>query len=100
MAAITTTEEIVANADYHSRLIRTLSEIEYAGPAARNHESYVRDLERQLEESNKKIEELVKATSKERKDHERLRDSTTKKLAARLTGKKEKFEQEQLKEEQ
>lgn len=96
---ITTTEDIVQNADYHSRLLRTLSDLEYAPTALRQHQEYIKDLEAQLAASDKRVEELSKKTKKERKDHERLRDSTARRFAAKLSGKKEKYEAEQEKEE-
>lgn len=96
---MTTTEEIVQHADYHARLLRTLSDLDYTPTALRQHREYIRDLEGQLVASDRKVEELAKATKKERKDHERLRDSTTRRLAAKLSGKKEKYEAEQEKEE-
>ncbi|TEB33771.1 hypothetical protein FA13DRAFT_111992 [Coprinellus micaceus] len=96
---VTTTEEIVQHADYHAKLLRTLSDLDYTPTALRQHREYIRDLEGQLVASDRKVEELAKATKKERKDHERLRDSTTRRLAAKLSGKKEKYEAEQEKEE-
>lgn len=96
---ITTTEDIVQNADYHSRLLRTLSDLDYTPTALRQHAEYIKDLEAQLAASDKKVAELAKVTKKERKEHERLRDSATRRLAAKLSGKKEKYEAEQEKEE-
>ncbi|KAJ2933286.1 hypothetical protein H1R20_g3864, partial [Candolleomyces eurysporus] len=95
----TTREEIVANADYHSRLLQSCSEVEYAPPALRQHDSYIKDLEGQLAGSDKKVEDLSKITKKERKEHEKLRDSTARRFAAKLSGKLEKFEANQMKEE-
>jgi hypothetical protein len=95
----TTTEEIVANADYHSRLLQSCSQVEYAPPALKQHDSYIKDLEGQLTESDKKVEDLAKVTKKERKEHEKLRDSTARRFAAKLSGKLEKFEANQMKEE-
>ncbi|KAG2005670.1 hypothetical protein CC2G_002057 [Coprinopsis cinerea AmutBmut pab1-1] len=95
----TTEEAIVANADYHNHLLSTLSQLDYAEPALTQHRSYIADLEAQIARSDKKIEELAVKTKKERKEHEQLRDSTARRLAARLTGKKEKFEAREEKEE-
>ncbi|KAF5325950.1 hypothetical protein D9611_001010 [Ephemerocybe angulata] len=99
MSAITTTEDIVQNADYHAKLLRENSDLEYSSSALRQHLSYLEDLEAQLAASEKKVAELVKATNKERKEHERLRDSTARRFTAKLTGKKEQFEANQAKEE-
>ncbi|KAJ2914006.1 hypothetical protein MD484_g6405, partial [Candolleomyces efflorescens] len=95
----TTTEEIVANADYHSRLLQSCSEVEYAPAALKQHDNYIKDLEGQLTESDKKVEALAKVTKKERKEHEKIRDSTARRFAAKLSGKLDKFEANQMKEE-
>ncbi|KAJ2913747.1 hypothetical protein MD484_g6666, partial [Candolleomyces efflorescens] len=95
----TTTEEIVANADYHSRLLQSCSQVEYAPAALKQHDSYIKDLQGQLTESDKKVEALAKVTKKERKEHEKIRDSTARRFAAKLSGKLEKFEANQVKEE-
>ncbi|KAF6749756.1 hypothetical protein DFP72DRAFT_912640 [Ephemerocybe angulata] len=91
MSAITTTEDIVQNADYHAKLLRENSDLEYSSSALRQHLSYLEDLEAQLAASEKKVAELVKATNKERKEHERLEGLNS--------AQKEQFEANQAKEE-
>ncbi|TFK29133.1 hypothetical protein FA15DRAFT_664449 [Coprinopsis marcescibilis] len=96
---MSTTEDIVANADYHTQLLSSIADLEYANSALKQHSSYLSDLEQQLSASEQKITELAKQTKKERKEHERLRDSTARRLAAKLTGQKGKFEAREGKEE-
>ncbi|CAA7262011.1 unnamed protein product [Cyclocybe aegerita] len=94
-----TKEAIVANASYHSRLLNTISSLEYV-PAARKHQAeYVKDLEGQLAAGKKRVAALAEKTKKERKEHEDLRDSTARRLAAKLTGRREKWEEKESKEE-
>ena len=87
------------SADYHSQLLTTIAELEYVVPSLRQHNAYVADLERQLRNSEKKIGELEAKTKKEKKEHEAIRDSTTKRLTAKLTGRKAKYEEKTEKEE-
>ncbi|PPQ95779.1 hypothetical protein CVT26_015919 [Gymnopilus dilepis] len=92
-------EAIVANADYHTGLLSTIAELDYV-PAAKEHQiKYIEDLETQLATSKSQVEQLSQKTKKERKEHEALRDSTTRRLAHKLLGKKEQFEAKESKEE-
>ncbi|PPR05094.1 hypothetical protein CVT24_010081 [Panaeolus cyanescens] len=94
-----TTEAIVANADYHSRLLAIISELEYVPTARRQQTSYVKDLQAQLDGIIARVAQLAEKTKKERKEHEALRDATAKRFAHKLMGKKEKFEAKESKEE-
>ncbi|KAF8900432.1 hypothetical protein CPB84DRAFT_1815383 [Gymnopilus junonius] len=92
-------EVIVANADYHTRLLSTIAGLDYV-PAAKEHQiNYIKDLETQLTGSRNRVAQLAQKTKKERKEHEALRDSTTRRLAHKLLGKKEQFEAKESKEE-
>lgn len=94
-----TTEAIVANADYHSKLLAIISELEYVPTARRQQTSYVRDLQAQLDGIIARVAQLTEKTKKERKEHEALRDATAKRFAHKLVGKKEKYEAKESKEE-
>ncbi|KAH0579996.1 hypothetical protein H2248_002814 [Termitomyces sp. 'cryptogamus'] len=87
------------NAAYHSRLISTISELDYVPSALKLQTSYVDDLQTRLEESQALLRKLSEATKKERKEHESLRDSTTRRLAHKLTGRKDQFQAMATKEE-
>ncbi|ESK93279.1 hypothetical protein Moror_14542 [Moniliophthora roreri MCA 2997] len=97
--AISTSQSIRDNAQYHAELIKSLEELQYAPSALTQQTSYLTDLEKQLRTTKENVERLSQATKKERKDHEKMRDSTARKLAARISGKKEKFEAKKEKEE-
>ncbi|KAH9477103.1 hypothetical protein JR316_0011019 [Psilocybe cubensis] len=92
-------EAIVANAGYHTRLLNTIAELEYVPVAKKNQSSYIKDLENQVSASQQRIIRLAEKTKKERKEHEALRDATTKRFAHKLLGKREKFEARESKEE-
>jgi len=92
-------ENIVANAEYHSRLLSTIAELEYVPQAKRDQIEYIKDLQTQIESGQKKIAQLAEKTKKERKEHESLRDSTARRFAHLLVGQKEKFAQKASKEE-
>lgn len=92
-------EAIVANADYHTRLLNTIAELEYVPSAKKHQGSYIKDLEKQVSASEQRIIRLAEKTKKERKEHEVLRDATTKRFAHKLLGKREKYEARESKEE-
>jgi len=94
-----TPETIVENAEYHARLLKTIAELEYVPQAKKHQEGYIKDLEKQIERNDAKIKELTVKTKKERKEHELLRDSTARRLAHKLVGKKEQYEAKASKEE-
>jgi len=96
---MTPTEAIVANAEYHSRLLTSISNLDYVASALEHQAAYVADLENQKVQSAERVLALNKRTKKERKEHETLRDSTARRLAHRLTGRKELYEAKESKEE-
>ncbi|EEB93451.1 hypothetical protein MPER_07886 [Moniliophthora perniciosa FA553] len=96
----TSTSQIIRdNAHYHAELIKSLEEMQYAPSALTQQTSYLTDLEEQLKVTKEKVDKLSQVTKKERKEHEKMRDSTARKLAARISGKKEEFEAKKEKEE-
>lgn len=96
---MTPTEAIVANAEYHGRLLTSISKLDYVASALEHQAAYVADLENQKVQSAEKVLALNKRTKKERKEHETLRDSTARRLAHKLTGRKELYEAKESKEE-
>ncbi|TRM63249.1 hypothetical protein BD626DRAFT_402883 [Schizophyllum amplum] len=88
-----------ANAQYHSHLLSQLGELDYVPSALENQRPYIGELEAQYKTLKAKLDKSVQKTQKERKEHEAMRDSTTRRLAHKLTGKKEKFEKKASKEE-
>lgn len=96
---MTPTEAIVANAEYHGRLLTSISNLDYVASALEHQAAYVADLENQKVQSADRVLALNKRTKKERKEHETLRDSTARRLAHKLTGRKELYEAKESKEE-
>ncbi|KAJ7452068.1 hypothetical protein B0H11DRAFT_299908 [Mycena galericulata] len=62
-------------------------------------ESYVAGLRAERAEAAARVRVLERHAKRERKEHEALRDSTARRLAHKLTGRKEKFEAKTSKEE-
>jgi len=99
MAAPSTPQIIRDNAPYHSQILAHISELDYV-PSTLSHQiSYVQDLEARVQQSETRLKKLSQLTAKERKEHESLRDSIARRLAHKLTGRKEKFEAKESKEE-
>jgi hypothetical protein len=93
------TDAVLENSAYHSRLLAQISELDYVPSALRQQDTYITGLEKDLAQLARQITALEKSTKKERKEHEALRDSTTRRFAAKITGRKEKFEAKASKEE-
>ncbi|KAF8154213.1 hypothetical protein B0H34DRAFT_81316 [Crassisporium funariophilum] len=94
-----TQEAIIANAAYHTRLLNTIAQLEYVSSAKKHQVNYIKDLEGQLKASQERVVQLYEKTKKERKEHETLRDSTSRRLAHKLLGKKDQYEKKESKEE-
>ncbi|KAG7087740.1 hypothetical protein E1B28_013683 [Marasmius oreades] len=94
-----TSQSIIENARYHADLLKLQDELSYAPSALSQQSTYLADLQERVKKIKQNVEEFSKVTKKERKEHERLRDSTARRLTAKLTGKKEKFEAKREKEE-
>ncbi|KAJ7161037.1 hypothetical protein C8R46DRAFT_1284951 [Mycena filopes] len=67
--------------------------------ALKEQEELIRGLETTAKQNAARISALEQKTLKERKEHETLRDSTARRFAAKVTGRKEKFEAKASKEE-
>ncbi|KAJ6492936.1 hypothetical protein C8R47DRAFT_1044436 [Mycena vitilis] len=93
------TDAVLQNAAYHARLLASISELDYVPSALKQQDSLIASLQGEAAGLTRQIKALESKTSKERKEHEALRDSTTRRFAAKLTGRKEKFEAKASKEE-
>ncbi|EON63221.1 hypothetical protein W97_02448 [Coniosporium apollinis CBS 100218] len=92
---------IASSVEQNNRLLKTLSETDYAPPALAQQSVYISNLQKELSELDKRIKHLETITKTELKDHEKYRDSTMKRFTYRLGGKKgqAKFEAKASKEE-
>ncbi|KAJ7835927.1 hypothetical protein B0H14DRAFT_2795062 [Mycena olivaceomarginata] len=93
------TEAVLQNSPHHAQLLAQIAELDYVPPALKQQEMYIAALEKDLDALAPQIAELEKTTKKERKEHEALRDSTMRRLAAKITGREEKFAEKASKEE-
>ncbi|KAF9458705.1 hypothetical protein BDZ94DRAFT_1313034 [Collybia nuda] len=96
---MSTPRVILENATYHSRILNSIAELDYAPSALAQQTTYLKDIELRYQQSEQKLEKLSETTKKERKEHQNLRDSTARRLAHKLTGRKEKFKEKENKEE-
>nr|GAT55409.1 predicted protein [Mycena chlorophos] len=92
-------DSVRQNAAYHAQLLASIAELDYVPPALDEQRNMIRSLEQQVAKTVETIKVLEKKTKKERKEHEALRDSTARRFAAKITGRKEKFEAKASKEE-
>lgn len=92
-------DKILSAATENKALLSTLQETDYAPAAIAQTHQYISTLQRQIKEKEAAVRRLDAARSKEQREHEKMRDSTMKRLAYRLGGKKEEFEQKAAKEE-
>ena len=96
----TETEERILNAaSRHRELLQTLTDLDYAPSALQQSKSHLKKINRQLRSLDAEVENLTDKTRKEKKEHEDLRDSMARRIAYKLTGKKEKFQSKAEKEE-
>ncbi|KAF7369822.1 hypothetical protein MVEN_00315100 [Mycena venus] len=93
------TDAVLQNAAYHAQLLAQIAELDYVPPALKQQDDYIAGLQNDLTVLARQITALEAKTKKERKEHEALRDSTTRRFAAKITGRKEKFEAKASKEE-
>lgn len=92
-------EQIAAAGPRNAQLLSTLAETDHAPASLKQQVAFINDLQDSLKRTEQHISKLNQSTQKELKDHEKYRDSTVKRFAYRVGGKKEKFEQKASKEE-
>lgn len=92
-------EAIVANSHHHAQLLNTIADLEYVPQARKQQTTYIKDLESQVSALKQNITLLAAKTKKERKEHETLRDSTSRRFAHKLIGKKQEYMAKESKEE-
>ena len=92
-------EAIVANSHHHTQLLNTIADLEYVPQAKKQQATYIKDLESQVWALQENITKLAAKTKKERKEHETLRDSTSRRFAHKLIGKKQEYLAKESKEE-
>jgi uncharacterized membrane protein len=94
-----TTEHILLTAARQLQLVKSIQELDNAPTALSQQTSHLTDLRSQLASIEKRLAKLTQKTESQRKEHESLRDSTTRRIAFKLVGQKGKFESKAEKEE-
>ncbi|KAJ7148511.1 hypothetical protein C8R43DRAFT_520188 [Mycena crocata] len=90
---------ILQNASYHARLLAAITELDYVPSALAQQDSYIASVVKEAMKTAAKIGVLSDKTEKERKEYEDLRDSTTRLITHKLTGRKGAFDARLSKEE-
>jgi len=82
-----------------SRLMKTISETDWAVSAYQQSNNYITTLKKQIAGEESKVKSLALIVSSEYADHEKYHDSTMMRLAFQIRGKKEQFQEIATKEE-
>lgn len=86
---------IVAAAKFHAKLLYSIEDLEYVPKAKRDQMVRLMDLDRDIESRRKKLETLTEMTKKEKKEHELLQDSASKRLSYLIPGQNKKCTQQE-----
>jgi len=97
---MSTSQLIRENALYHSRILRVIEEIQCAPSSLLHQKTYLKDLQIQQQRGVKKLKNLAATTQKARRRHHDVRDSTTARLAHKVTGRSKLYKMKESKAEQ
>jgi chromosome segregation ATPase len=86
-------------ASQNASLLQGLHETDSAPSQLQQQNAYIKDLDHQIANINKRVADLKRRTATELKDHEKYRDSNIRRFAHKATGRKEKFAEKAAKEE-
>lgn len=86
-------------AHHNEQLLRGLEETDSAPSQLKQQNAYIADLDSQIANTTKRVNDLKRKTASELKDHEKYRDSHFRRFAHKASGKKEKFAEKAAKEE-
>lgn len=93
------TIDLIASAGpRNTQLLSKIAELDYAPTALKQQLSYINELETLLKQKDSSVASLNATVQKELKDHEKYRDSSMKRFAYKVGGKKDKFEERAAKE--
>ncbi|KAF7855963.1 hypothetical protein EAF04_009919 [Stromatinia cepivora] len=93
-----TTQHILTSATQNTHLLSILSQTDHAPSEYAQIIQYQLSIERIISEQEQRVKTLVAASAKEHQDHEEYKDSTVKRLAYKLSGRKQKFIEKEEKE--
>jgi chromosome segregation ATPase len=86
-------------AHQNEQLLRGLEETDSAPSQLKQQNTYIADLDSQIANTTKRVNDLKRKTANELKEHEKYRDSNFRRFAHKASGKKEKFAEKAAKEE-
>jgi hypothetical protein len=86
-------------ANQNASLLQGLHDTDAAPSQLQQQNGYIKDLDQQIANINKRVADLKRKTATELKDHEKYRDSNLRRFAHKATGRKEKFAEKAAKEE-
>jgi DNA repair exonuclease SbcCD ATPase subunit len=92
-------QKIQQAAHHNEQLLRGLEETDSAPSQLKQQKAYLKDLESQIADTTKRVNDLKKKTATELKDHEKYRDSHFRRFAHKASGRKDKFAEKAAKEE-
>jgi len=82
------TQALTNAASRNRELLSVLAETDYADKTLQQNAAYITDLDSQIKATDKELKKLHSVTEDERKDHVKYRDSTFKRYAHKLGGRK------------
>lgn len=91
--------QIQQAASQNAQLLQGLHETDSAPSQLPGQVAYIKDLDKQITDVQKRVNSLKNVSAKELKDHEKYRDSTLRRFAHKASGRKEKFAEKAAKEE-
>ena len=92
-------ERLQATSAENDRLLKTISETDYAPSAKKQSDGFVANLKKEVLQQEKLLRDTKVTIAREEKEHKQYQTSHMKRLAYRLGGKREKFEEKASKEE-
>jgi hypothetical protein len=92
-------DQILSSASKNTRILEALGKVDDAPSTLKQHTLYMKDLEREISRTDAAIKTLDHDLKVQRKEHEKYRDSTLRRFAYKVGGKKEQFESKAEKEE-
>ena len=100
MGALTLQKQVQAASAQQARMLKTISDHDHAVAFHQQTFQLVHTLRKQVMEQEKRLKDVQKAVASEHADHKKFRDSHVRRLAYRVGGKTEQFEERASKEEQ
>lgn len=92
------TQHILASATQNTHLLSTLSRTDHAPSEYAQITQYQSSIEKIISEQEQRVKILAARSAKEQQDHKEYQDSTVKRLAYKLSGRKHKFIEKEEKE--